>query len=172
VRNRGYLLCQDTCFAGTIHGVGKTYVQNVVNAHCSLAIAKLALSKAPMTAVDTLYSRVLPFYEENGADVERVLTDSGREYCCRPLQHFYELFLALNQIEHRRTEVRSPETTASANASTAPSRKSSSPWLSARPSTKALISFSPIRTAASTSTTASAPTRATARSEERPRRLC
>jgi hypothetical protein len=106
----GYLLCQDTYFVGTIKGVGKIYMQSVVDAHCSLAFATLALSKAPMTAVDTLYSRVLPFYEEHGADVERVLTDNGREYCGRPLQHFYELFLALNQIEHHRTEVRSPET--------------------------------------------------------------
>lgn len=104
------MLCQDTYFVGTIKGVGKIYMQSAVDAHCSLAFAKLALSKAPMTAVDTLYSRVLPFYEENGAEVERVLTDNGREYCGRPLQHFYELFLALSQIQHRRTEVRSPET--------------------------------------------------------------
>ena len=106
----GYLLCQDTYFVGTIQGIGKIYMQSVVDAHCSLAFARLALSKAPMTAVDTLYSRVLPFYEESGAEVDRVLTDNGREYCGRPLQHFYELFLALNQIEHRRTEVRSPQT--------------------------------------------------------------
>jgi len=104
------LLCQDTYFVGTIQGAGKISMQSVVDAHCSLAFAKLVLSKAPMTALDTLYSRVLPFYEENGAEVERVFTDNGREDCGRPLQHFYELFLALNLIERRRTEVRSPET--------------------------------------------------------------
>jgi transposase InsO family protein len=41
--------------------------------------------------------------------VEHVLTDNGREYCGREVQHFFELFLALNQATHRRTEVRSPE---------------------------------------------------------------
>jgi transposase InsO family protein len=39
-----------------------------------------------------------------------VLTDNGREYCGRPLGHPYELFLAINQIEHRCTDVASPET--------------------------------------------------------------
>lgn len=106
----GYLLCQDTYFVGTIKGVGKIYMQSVVDAHCSLAFAKLALSKVPLTAVDTLYDRVWPFYEEHGVEVEHLLTDNGREYCGRELQHFYELFLALHQIRHRRTEVRSPET--------------------------------------------------------------
>jgi transposase len=57
----GYLLCQDTYFVGTIQGIGKIYMQSVVDAHCSLGFAKLYLSKVPMTAVDVLDDRVLPF---------------------------------------------------------------------------------------------------------------
>lgn len=34
----------------------------------------------------------------------------GREYCGRPLQHPYELYLAISQIQHRRTQVGSPQT--------------------------------------------------------------
>lgn len=106
----GFLLCQDTYFVGTIKGVGKIYMQSVVDAHCSFGFAKLYLSKLPMTAVDVLDDRVLPFYEEHDAGVEHVLTDNGREFCGRELKHHYELFLAISQIRHRRTEVRSPQT--------------------------------------------------------------
>jgi transposase InsO family protein len=106
----GFLLCQDTYFVGTIKGVGKIYLQSVVDAHCSLGFGKLHLSKLPMTAVDVLNDRVLPFYEEHGVEVQHVLTDNGREFCGRPLGHPFELFLAINQIGHRRTDVASPET--------------------------------------------------------------
>jgi len=106
----GYLLCQDTYFIGTIKGIGKIYLQSVVDAHCSLGFGKVYLSKVPMTAVDVLHDRVLPFYEEHSAEVEHVLTDNGREFCGRELKHHFELFLAISQIRHRRTEVRSPQT--------------------------------------------------------------
>lgn len=106
----GYLLCQDADFIGTIKGIGKIYMQSVVDAHCSLGFAKVYLSKVPMTAVDVLDDRVLPFYEEHSAEVEHLLTDNGREFCGRELKHHFELFLAISQIQHRRTEVRSPQT--------------------------------------------------------------
>jgi transposase InsO family protein len=38
------------------------------------------------------------------------LTDNGREFCGRPEKHPYELLLALEDIEHRTTKVRSPRT--------------------------------------------------------------
>ena len=38
-----------------------------------------------------------------------VLTDNGREFCGTE-RHPYELYLALNDIEHRKTKVRSPRT--------------------------------------------------------------
>lgn len=85
-------------------------MHSVVDAHCSLGFAKLHLSKVPITAVDVLHDRVLPFYEEHHVDVDRILTDNGREYCGRELHHPYELLLAISQIQHRRTDVRSPET--------------------------------------------------------------
>ena len=106
----GYLLCQDTYFVGVIKGVGKIYMQSVVDAFCSHAWGKLYLSKTPITAADVLNDRVLPFFEEHDVPVLHALTDNGREYCGRELQHAYELYLAINQIRHRRTGVRSPET--------------------------------------------------------------
>jgi len=105
-----FLLCQDTYLVGTIKGVGRIYLQSVVDAHGSLGFGKLYLSKVPMTAVDVLHDRVLPFYDEHGVDIDHLLTDNRREYCGRPLSHPFELYLTINQITHRRTEVGSPET--------------------------------------------------------------
>lgn len=53
---------------------------------------------------------MLPFYEALGVKVGAVLTDNGREYCGRQDNHPYELLLAMEEIEHRTTKVRSPRT--------------------------------------------------------------
>jgi transposase InsO family protein len=106
----GELLNQDTFFWGVLKGVGKIYVQVVVDVFCSLAFAKVYISKMPITACDLLYDRVLPFYAALGVQVGAVLTDNGREFCGRPETHPYELLLAMEEIEHRTTRVRSPRT--------------------------------------------------------------
>jgi transposase InsO family protein len=85
-------------------------VQVVVDTFCSLAFAKCYSSKMPITACDLLYERVLPFYDALGVTVKAILTDNGREFCGRPEQHPYELMLAVEDIEHRNTKVRSPRT--------------------------------------------------------------
>ncbi len=41
--------------------------------------------------------------------VKTILTDNGRE-CCGTPNHPYELFLELSDIEHRKTQVRHPQT--------------------------------------------------------------
>jgi transposase InsO family protein len=106
----GELLNQDTFFWGSLKGVGKVYVQVVVDVFCSLAFAKVYTSKMPVTACDLLYERVLPFYEALGVEVGAILTDNGREFCGREESHPYELLLAVEGIEHRTTRVRSPRT--------------------------------------------------------------
>ena len=106
----GYLLSQDTLFVGTIKGVGRIYLQNVVDTYGSYAFGKLYTSKLPETAADVLYDRVLPFYESHGLKVEHILTDNGREYCGRPMVHPYQIFLDLYDIGHRRTKVATPRT--------------------------------------------------------------
>lgn len=106
----GYLLSQDTFMVGTIKGVGRIYLQAVVDTYGSFAFGKLYTSKLPETAVDVLYDRVFPFYTSHGLKVENLLTDNGREYCGRPMIHPYEIFLEFNDIRHRRTKVATPRT--------------------------------------------------------------
>lgn len=106
----GELLNQDTFYWGTLKGVGKVYVQVIVDVSCSFAFAKVYTSKMPITAADLLHDRVLPFYDALGVNVEAVLTDNGREFCGKPESHHYELLLAVEGIKHRTTKVRSPRT--------------------------------------------------------------
>lgn len=105
----GELLSQDTFFVGQLKGVGKVYLHVVVDTFGSYAFGFLHTSKQPEAAVAVLHNDVLPFYAQRGIPVATVLTDNGREFCGTDL-HPYELFLALNDIEHRRTKVRRPQT--------------------------------------------------------------
>ena len=73
-------------------------------------MAKLYTTKTPITAADLLNDRVLPFFEEHGMGVIRMLTDRGTEYCSKPETHDYQLYLALNDIEHTKTKARHPQT--------------------------------------------------------------
>jgi len=74
-----------------------------------LFFAKVYAAKVPVTAADLLNDRVLPFFEQQGVPVLRVLTDRGTEFCGAADKHPYELFLQLNEIEHTRTKAKSPQ---------------------------------------------------------------
>ena len=39
-----------------------------------------------------------------------MLTDRGTEYCGNPEQHEYELYLAVEDVDHSRTKTKSPQT--------------------------------------------------------------
>ena len=105
----GELLGQDTFLVGTLKGVGKVYLQAVVDTYGSYAFGYLHVGKVPEQAVAILHNDVLPQYQEWGLKVSAILTDNGREYCGRE-HHPYELYLALNDIEHRKTKIKSPRT--------------------------------------------------------------
>ena len=106
----GYLLGQDTFYVGYLKGVGRIYQQTVIDTYSSVGFAKVYTAKVPVTAADTLNDRVLPFFEEQNIPVLRVLTDRGTEFCGSPDKHPYELYLQLNDIEHTKTKVKSPQT--------------------------------------------------------------
>ena len=106
----GYLGSQDTFYVGTLKGVGRIYQQTYVDTYAKVAHCKLYTTKTPITAADMLNDRVLPFYEAHDLPVLRILTDRGTEYCGRAETHDYQLFLAINDIDHTRTKARSPQT--------------------------------------------------------------
>ena len=106
----GYLGRQDTFYVGTIKGVGRIYQQTYADTYSKVAAAKLYTTKTPITAADLLNDRVLPFMAGLGMGVIRILTDRGTEYCGKLETHDYQLYLAVNDIEHTKTKVRHPQT--------------------------------------------------------------
>ncbi len=106
----GYLGSQDTFYVGCLKGIGRIYQQTFVDTYSKVAFAKLYTTKTPITSADLLNDKVLPFFEDQGMGVLRILTDRGTEYCGKPDHHDYQLYLAINDIDHTKTKVRSPKT--------------------------------------------------------------
>ena len=94
---------------GTLKGVGKIYLQLVLDCHSRFGWVRLYTTKLSVTAVHVRNQDVLPFFERHRARIHTVLSDHGREFCGRPDRHPYELFLQLAQIEHRTTQARRPQ---------------------------------------------------------------
>lgn len=106
----GYLGAQDTYYVGTIKGVGRIYQQTFIDTYSKVAFTKLYDRKNALVAADLLNDRVLPFLEGNNVALLRVLTDRGTEYCGAREHHEYQLYLALEDIDHSRTKARHPQT--------------------------------------------------------------
>jgi transposase InsO family protein len=106
----GYLGAQDTFYVGTLKGVGRIYQQTFIDTYSKVAMVKLYDRKNALVAADMLNDRVLPFFEEQGVKLLRVLTDRGSEYCGNLEHHEYQLFLAVEDIDHTRTKAKSPQT--------------------------------------------------------------
>lgn len=106
----GYLGSQDTFYVGTLKGVGRIYQQTFVDTYAKVAFAKLYTTKTPITAADLLNDRVLPFFSTQELPMLRILTDRGTEYCGRAEKHDYQLYLAVNDIDHTKTKAKRPQT--------------------------------------------------------------
>jgi transposase InsO family protein len=105
----GYCGAQDTFYVGTLKGVGRIYQQTFIDTYAKIAFAKLYDRKTPITAAEVLNDRVVPFYDDHDIRLSRVLTDRGTEFCGTQ-SHQYELYLAVEDIDHSRTKTKSPQT--------------------------------------------------------------
>jgi len=105
----GYLGSQDTFYVGTLKGVGRIYQQTFVDTYAKVAFAKLYDRKNALVAADLLNDRVVPFFDEHDVKLLRILTDRGTEYCGKREDHEYQLYLSLEDIDHSKTRVRSPQ---------------------------------------------------------------
>ncbi|WP_345240056.1 integrase core domain-containing protein, partial [Nibrella saemangeumensis] len=122
----GYLGAQDTYYVGNIKGVGHIYPggepqQTFIDTYAKVAFVKVYDRKNALVAADLLNDRVVPFYEQHQIRLLRfyeqhqirllrVLTDRGTEYCGNREQHEYQLYLAVEDIDHSKTKAKSPQT--------------------------------------------------------------
>ena len=106
----GYLGSQDTYYVATVKGVGKIYQQTYIDTYAKVAFCKLYDRKNALVAADLLNDRVLPFYDSQEVKLLRMLTDRGTEYKGAREHHEYELYLAIEDIDHTFTKAKSPQT--------------------------------------------------------------
>jgi transposase InsO family protein len=106
----GYLGAQDTYYVGTLKGVGRIYQQTFIDTYAKVAFVKLYDRKNALVAADMLNDRVVPWYEDHDVRLLRILTDRGTEYCGNRERHEYQLYLAIEDIDHSKTKARSPQT--------------------------------------------------------------
>ena len=106
----GYLGSQDTFYVGNLKGVGRIYQQTFVDTYSRVACVKLYDRKTALVAADLLNDRVVPLFEDHGIPLLRILTDRGTEYCGNREHHEYQLFLAVENIDHTKTKTKSPQT--------------------------------------------------------------
>ena len=95
--------------------MGRIYQQTFVDTYAKVGFTKLYDVKTAINAADLLNDRVIPSYEEHSIPLCRVLTDRGSEYCGNPERHEYELYLAIEDIDHSRTKTKKPQTMGSAS---------------------------------------------------------
>jgi transposase InsO family protein len=86
-----------------------SYLQTPIDCHSRYAWARRYALKLPVTAAHLINNDILPTFEAHKAKIDTEFSDNGREFCGRPDQHPYELFLQLEETEHRTTWVKRPQ---------------------------------------------------------------
>jgi transposase InsO family protein len=106
----GYLGSQDTYYVGTIKGIGRIYQQTFIDTYSKVGFAKLYTTRTALTAADLLNDRVNPWFDQQEVRLLRILTDRGTKFCGSIQTHEYQLYLAIEDIDHSRTKAKSPQT--------------------------------------------------------------
>ena len=96
----GFLVSQDTYYVEHIKRVGHIYQQTVIDTYSKIGFAELYDRKNALVAADMLNDRVIPFFEQHDLKLMRMLTNRGTEYCGNRENHEYELYLAVEDIDH------------------------------------------------------------------------
>ena len=81
-----------------------------IDTYSRVAFVKLYDRKNALTAADVLNDKVLPFFESEEVRLLRILTDRGSEYCGNREHHEYQLYLSIEDVDHTKTKVKSPQT--------------------------------------------------------------
>lgn len=90
--------------------MGRIYQQTFIDTYSRVVCAKLYDRKNALVAADLLNDRVVPFFESQEVGLLRILTDRGTEYCGKREHHEYQLYLAVEDIDHTKTKAKSPQT--------------------------------------------------------------
>jgi hypothetical protein len=85
---------------GDIPGGGSIYLEIVVDRDSGVTFAKVYPARSLLNGLDILTSRVIPFFERQGAAIGEIHTPNSRDYCGPLPKHPFHTFLATSQIKH------------------------------------------------------------------------
>ena len=105
----GYPGTQDIYYVEHIKKVGEIY-HKPLSIPVQVATAKLYDLKIALVAADTLNDRVIPMYDQYGIPLLRIFTDRRTEYSGAREHREYQLYMAIDDIEHSKTKAKSPQT--------------------------------------------------------------
>jgi len=107
----GYLLSVDSFYVCTLKGIGRIYQFTAIDTYSSFGFAYLYSDKSAKPAVNFI-SNVINTFSTMGINVERILTDNGKEYTnhWNTDNHTFEEYLLSKSIKHKYTKVRHPWT--------------------------------------------------------------
>ena len=108
VHATGELAVVDTFFAGPLTGVGKVYIQTVLDCFSRYVRARLYTSKMPVTAVHILNRHVLPFSQEQRVKIRTIILKRQPARVLPSEEHPYDLSPQLQDIKHRTTRAGRP----------------------------------------------------------------
>lgn len=94
-----FFVCTVTA-VGDIPGGGSIYVEVVVDRDSDMAFAKVYPTRSLLNGLDILTSRVIPFFERQGAAIAEIHTPNSRAYCGPVPRHPFETLLLTSQIKH------------------------------------------------------------------------
>jgi hypothetical protein len=104
----GALLAQSTFSMGIIPGIGKIYQQTLIDVFSGRIFAKAYTSKTAFIAAEFLDDQVIPFYSKYRTKIEALQTNPELIYCGKE-SHPFELFLLINDIEHKVGKLTAPQ---------------------------------------------------------------
>lgn len=78
--------------------------------YARVAVCKLYTEKTAIAAADLLNDRVIPLFAEHRISLLRVLTDRCTKYCGKVENHAYQIYLAVEDVDHTGTSANSPQT--------------------------------------------------------------
>jgi transposase InsO family protein len=122
----GELVCIDSFYVGKLKGVGKVYQLTAIDVFTRWAVVAIVLGPVKHTHTMRFIDQVLRTYRRHGVRVRAILSDNGPEYVASD----FRAHLVAKALRHERIPARSPTTTPSASASTAPFSKSAGDRLS------------------------------------------
>jgi transposase InsO family protein len=137
--------------------VGRIYQQTFIDTYAKVVLVRFYDCKNALVAADLLNDRVIPWYEEQEVRLLRILTDRGTKYCGKREHHEYQLYLAIEDVDHSKTQAQSPQTNGICERSIALIQMNFIPWPFERRFTGALKNFRQTWTCGLRSITKSAP---------------